>query len=90
MNRIQYHAYLLTPAWHAIAERAKARDGHRCRICNSPDNLEVHHRTYERVGHERLSDLTTLCGECHGLYSNRNAGGWALVRSLTAALRGKA
>lgn len=27
--------------------------------------LEVHHRTYERRGHERDSDLIALCWGCH-------------------------
>lgn len=27
--------------------------------------IEVHHKTYKRVGHERMSDLEVLCGACH-------------------------
>ncbi len=27
--------------------------------------LDIHHRTYERFGHEHLSDLETLCRHCH-------------------------
>ena len=26
---------------------------------------DVHHRTYERIGKERLDDLQALCGKCH-------------------------
>jgi 5-methylcytosine-specific restriction endonuclease McrA len=27
--------------------------------------LQVHHRTYERLGHEQAGDLTALCANCH-------------------------
>src|SRR4051812_47555513 len=27
--------------------------------------LEVHHKTYERLGHERDEDLVALCWNCH-------------------------
>ncbi len=31
-----------------------------------PTVLEVHHLTYQRVGHELLDDLILLCQVCHG------------------------
>ena len=60
-----YELYLATPEWAALRRAVLQRDGHRCRVCNGPDRLEVHHRTYERRGHEDLDDLTTLCHACH-------------------------
>ena len=51
--------------WHDLRQRALRRDRHRCTACNSRQNLEVHHRTYERWGRERLSDVYTLCHACH-------------------------
>lgn len=54
------------------------RDGHRCRLCGSTVNLEVHHLTYyvngrSIVGHEaeHMDKLITLCGECHAAQHNR-------------------
>ena len=41
---------------------------YRCQVCNSPHDLHVHHRTYERVGHEDPADLTVLCMWCHDLF----------------------
>lgn len=48
------------------------RDKHRCQICGSKVNLEVHHLTYYVDGHsivgreaEYLDKLITLCGKCH-------------------------
>lgn len=63
-----YNAYLKSRKWKAICVKVKTRDGHRCRLCNVPEGrakLEVHHRTYERLGDEDLNDLTTLCETCH-------------------------
>lgn len=63
-----YKKYLQTKHWKVVAARARQRAEHRCQLCNSPDNLEVHHRTYERRGHESESDLTVLCDTCHGKF----------------------
>jgi len=63
-----YATYLQSDAWR---EKRKARlfiDDHRCRICDTAKNLDVHHRTYARVFIEDLNDLTTLCRRCHDLY----------------------
>ena len=68
MNREQYQAHLKTDHWQQVRLLALEAAGHRCQVCNSPDQLDVHHRTYERLGHEDLSDLTVLCGTCHGIF----------------------
>lgn len=70
--RVGYEAYLGSAAWRASAARVEELrlSGHRCRVCNrgAPEvGLQVHHRTYERFGAERVEDLTTLCGECHAV-----------------------
>lgn len=68
---VDYHEYIKTEAWRERAEAAKQRVEHRCQICNRPSKrvtLDVHHRTYERLGNERPEDLTVLCRGCHELY----------------------
>lgn len=65
LRSMPYEQYLKTPEWAEKREKVLSRDGHRCRACNSEENLQVHHRTYMRRGHEDLNDLTTLCGPCH-------------------------
>jgi replicative DNA helicase len=72
MNKDEYAAYRLTPRWQELRGLALERDGYRCRVCNSPERLDVHHRTYDRVGHEEVGDLTTLCDECHSRYHDEN------------------
>ncbi len=39
--------------------------GGKCQKCDSNKNLQVHHKTYEKFGHEDLRDLATLCRDCH-------------------------
>ena len=65
-----YSEYIKSTGWRSSAARRieLAASGYRCRICNRPESevqLEVHHRTYERLGAEEPGDLTTLCCDCH-------------------------
>lgn len=60
-----YATYLESPEWARLRRRAIVRAGGRCQLCNSRKSLNVHHRTYTRIGEERLDDLTVLCRSCH-------------------------
>lgn len=62
---MRYQEYLQTDAWRRKSDFMKARFGNRCQLCNRRGNLNTHHRTYERVGEERMEDLTVLCRDCH-------------------------
>lgn len=66
-HRRRYREYISSDAWkRSPARLAELQDsGHRCRLCNTGAQLEVHHRTYERLGREIAGDLTTLCAPCH-------------------------
>jgi hypothetical protein len=68
---VNYLDYLQSIEWLQLCARALEYYGNRCAICNSPDNLQVHHRTYERLGQELITDVTILCDECHKLNSRR-------------------
>jgi hypothetical protein len=63
-----YPDYLLTPEWEARKRIMRAQCGQRCQVCNGPDRLHVHHRTYDRRGMENPSDLIVLCENCHDLF----------------------
>lgn len=59
-------AYYKTPHWKKVAFAARLGADHRCQICHKAENpLEVHHNTYERLGHEVPKDLIALCRQCH-------------------------
>lgn len=62
-----YADFLRTDYWKQVAQQVKARDSFKCRICNSPRTLDVHHRSYQHRGwdHLHMDDLTTLCRNCH-------------------------
>jgi 5-methylcytosine-specific restriction endonuclease McrA len=68
LRTMPYRLYLQTPEWAERAERARARAGYYCSLCNGSVPLQVHHRTYERRGAELDSDLIALCPTCHGLF----------------------
>lgn len=36
-------------------------------MCGETEGLHLHHLTYERLGAERLDDLTPLCPNCHAM-----------------------
>jgi len=64
--RRNYARYLRGPEWRARRRERLSFAGNRCELCNVEAELHVHHRTYERIGREELSDLITLCEGCHG------------------------
>lgn len=66
-----YREYLKTDHWQCIRQKALDAAEHRCQLCYSAYRLEVHHRTYHRLGSELLSDLTVLCSDCHGWFHRR-------------------
>lgn len=66
MGKMEYARYLQSDRWKELARACKRRAGYRCQLCNSADNLQAHHRTYDRKGKPgELNDLTCLCEKCH-------------------------
>jgi phosphoenolpyruvate synthase/pyruvate phosphate dikinase len=72
MTREEYRGvYLRSEHWRETRLAALERAEHRCQLCNGARRLDVHHRTYERLGAERPADLTVLCRMCHDLFHER-------------------
>lgn len=73
-DTINYYEYFRSEEWREMADAAKERVGYRCQVCNAEQGdgviLDAHHRTYERLGHELIEDITVLCRDCHGLYEH--------------------
>lgn len=73
---MKYQKYISSSKWkNGPARRAELKaSGYRCRGCYAPADhgcaLELHHRTYERFGHELPGDLTALCRRCHHALTN--------------------
>lgn len=69
-----YASYLKSPQWQAVSSAVKKRAGYKCQVCNSPHDLQAHHRTYENRGNElnHLDDLICLCRRCHNIFHGVN------------------
>ena len=62
--------------WKALKQRRMELEGNRCVFCGRPgitcrNGLQTHHLTYERLGHEDIRDIISVCGSCHGALENR-------------------
>jgi hypothetical protein len=56
VNADEYRVYLRSERWRYTREWALRMRGHRCEACGSAHALEVHHRTYHRLGAELVHD----------------------------------
>ena len=59
--------YMKSDEWKQKRLLVLARDNHKCVICGSDSNLEVHHTSYKTLYNEDLNDLVTLCRYHHHL-----------------------
>ena len=66
-----YKEYMNSPAWLAKKRKVLERDGRLC-VCGGNATV-VHHKTYDNIGKEPLSDLVALCKHCHDGYHNRHS-----------------
>jgi len=60
----KYLEYISSPAWY-WKRHEKLKLVTSCERCGSQEQLEIHHRTYERLGDERMEDLEVCCNPCH-------------------------
>jgi hypothetical protein len=73
LRSMPYVDYLESPEWWNVRMCALHAAGWRCEVCNTDDELVVHHRAYERRGEEVLEDLTVLCRDCHHRFHDSGA-----------------
>lgn len=66
MEKQPYAEYLKTEHWQTMRRLALELSDGCCALCDATEELDVHHRTYARLGSERLRDLVVLCRGCHG------------------------
>lgn len=70
LRSLSYQEYLKSTHWISTRYGALERAGRRCQLCNTDKNLQVHHRTYERLGCELWVDLFVVCDGCHKRHHN--------------------
>jgi hypothetical protein len=64
VTAFNYQEYLASREWALLREAVRERSGDKCERCGGPQQA-VHHLTYERIGHEELTDLQAVCNPCH-------------------------
>lgn len=72
-HKITYEEELSDQRWKAKRERILKRDGYKCCWCGSRNNLQVHHRYYEKYPDGSRAEawdypdsaLMILCDNCH-------------------------
>jgi len=77
LRSLPYGEYLKTAHWQSVRQEALKRFDHACAVCNWSERLsstgwlEVHHRTYERLGEERPADVIVLCDRHHRMFHGK-------------------
>jgi hypothetical protein len=82
---VSYRHYLNTDAWRRVRNRALADAGYACQRCGRRRDLQVHHRTYVRLGREWSTDLEVVCFVCHRTHHEDAAANTDLGIYLTVA-----
>ena len=85
-----YNEFLKTDEWKQIAQMVKERDGHKCVICGSTENLNAHHIGYDGDCLDE-NDIVTLCNRCHeclhdGIETMREAVSGGVYKMLSEKL----
>lgn len=68
LKAMPYKKYLASREWEIRRTIAFRKARKRCQVCNAKEGINIHHRTYENLGHELDHDLFALCRPCHGLF----------------------
>lgn len=81
-----YADYLDSGHWQSFRGRyRKSASQLTCKVCDDP-RIELHHTTYERLGHERMTDVVPLCRSHHEqVHKLLKANNW-FVNKTDAAL----
>lgn len=65
MTGLTYREYLRSPWWMARKAAVMRYRGEQCERCGCRYRLQLHHRTYARLGRELPEDVELLCWICH-------------------------
>ena len=93
-SRDTYVEHLMSDKWKQTKLTRLLIDNFKCQQCNKPITAETshcHHITYLRLGKESLSDVSTLCKECHEKlhdFHGKNVGHYPLVSEKSLAKAG--
>ena len=63
--KMTYKEYINSPKWDEVKRCYYRTHPKKCFICGTENNIDLHHKTYTNLGHEREKDLIPLCREHH-------------------------
>ena len=71
----RYYAELKSTKWWAVRDKVLIRDNHKCTVCGSTKDLQVHHTFYYNNKYVSpfdypLDSLITVCRDCHLTFHN--------------------
>lgn len=72
MTKEERNRYYASREWALLKEQVKERADGICERCERRPIGQTHHLTYERFGHELLTDLQGQCDECHTFVSGKS------------------
>jgi 5-methylcytosine-specific restriction endonuclease McrA len=61
----RYLSYIRSPAWFERRRKHLLKHGPDCKACGADQKIQLHHKTYDRLGAEKDADLVALCETCH-------------------------
>ncbi len=64
-RRQLYENHLKSQKWRDLRQLVIERENGVCQGCRKSKITQVHHRNYERLGDELLTDLYGFCESCH-------------------------
>ena len=93
-SRKRYEEHLSSDQFAQLKRDRLIIDNFKCQMCSTTVDLSTshcHHITYIRLGKESLSDVSTLCKECHEKlhdFHGKNVGHYPLVSEKSLAKAG--
>ena len=93
MTNEEYKKYLNSSHWKDVKQRYKASKLiQKCYVCGSKEKIHIHHKSYTRIGNEKLNDLIPLCETCHAKvhkYLRENKSGKTTLWNVARKVRNK-
>ena len=84
---LTYQQYLQSGHWITLRARFYAKNARVCWVCRATDGIELHHKTYIRLGAERLTDLIPLCRTHHSKFHEENPSFCMISQKTVAFLK---
>lgn len=95
-QRDEYIKYIQSTRWRKKRDQfMKSNLPKDCFVCGvRSSSMDLHHRTYKRLGNEKLTDLVLVCRSCHGKIHeyaklHPNKGLWHATSRVRRAARKK-